>query len=278
MINTDSISPILATDSNQLVESVSPQIIYDTVHTVVSTQQLQLPIESFEKGISLLLLFGFFTLGAIIAVSFYILKKYFSPFIQTVYKIKHIRLYIYRLKIITWLGYLIFISYILLSREFYISLSIGLLLLFIGTFYWKDFFTGIVIKLEGKITKSDVVTFADKTGQIIVFFNRGVHLKTANDDIIFVPYNKLFFASISKKLDKGEMRSRNIQFSLPANNSSNNAEKIASILAICPWIYAHKDAKIERISDTEFSINVYVNDDFSYNKVEEFLVDHLVGM
>ena len=146
-----------------------------------------------------------------------------------------------------------------------------------GLFYWKDLFTGIYIKFEGKLKVEDEISFDNTNGVIIEFFDRGLQLKTDSDEIILIPYSKLFFTSIFKKVDKGELRSRIILFSLPENNSSNSIKKIEEVLSICPWIYAHKPTRVERVSETEFSISVFVNDDFSYQKVETFLVDHLLG-
>ena len=278
MPDLDSISINNLIDSAQSIRMNNSQVIHDTIRITVPQESITPIVVNSNYSFPLFMLLGLIGLAAFIFVVFYILQKYISPFLRTIYKFKYAKLYIYRLKIIAWFIYFIYCFYSILNSHLIIGSAITVFILLLGIFYWKDIFTGIYIKFEGKLKIDDDITFDTTNGIIIDFFDRGLQLKTDSDEIILIPYSRLFFTSISKKVDKGELRSRVILFSLPENNSSNSIRKIEDVLSICPWIYAHKPTIVERITETEFSISVFVNDDFSYQKVETFLVDHLVGL
>ena len=50
---------------------------------------------------------------------------------------------------------------------------------------------------------------------------------------------------------------------------------IENLLNICPWIYTHKPSIVKKMNDCEFSITIYVPDNFTFQKVEEFLLENI---
>jgi hypothetical protein len=281
MHKLDSISLDLMIDSTQNAVSIKPTIIYDTIATTV--KQSSLPVEDSIQFIShnvgntipTLLILGLIIIAVILFVSFKILTDYIAPYLKSHYKIKQPYLFVFRAKILAWSLYAIFSFYQLISSDIIIGIAITIFIGVIGLNFWKDFFTGIYIKLENRIKINDYISVNNKKGKIIKMHTRNFELNTQNDEVYFIPYHKLLESSVAKKLNKGEERSRTIELNIDIDSKHNNIKSIESLLSLCPWIYTHKPSFVKKISDTEFSIIIYAADNFSFQKVEEFLQENI---
>ena len=282
MPNLDTISATVV-DSTSLVVSNQPVIIRDTIYKIVehttnkAENAIQFVADNDDTSIPTFLFLGLALIAVVLYISFKVLTEYITPFIEAKFKIRNPYLTIFRFKTLIWALYLVFSFYQLISSHFVIGISTILFIILLGINFWKDFFSGILLKLDGRLYINDNIIINNIKGKIWKLHTRNLELKSNSDEIISIPYHQFLTATVSKKLNKGEERSRTITLMVSHSSDNNSIKEIEKILTICPWIYAHKPNLVKRLKDidlfTEYEISIYVSDRFTLKKVEEFLID-----
>jgi len=286
MPNLDSIATNLIVDStlNAVSHQNQPVVIRDTIYKIVehttnkTDDAIQFISHNTEENIPTLLFLGLALIGVLLFVGFKVLTQYIAPLIEAKFKIRKPYLTIYRFKTLIWLLFIVFAFYQLISSHLIIGLStIGFIIL-LGFNFWKDFFAGVYLKLDGRIFINDTITLNSISGKISSLHTRNLELKTDSDEIISIPYKHFLNATVSKRVNKGEERSRTVTINVENNSDYNSIKSIEGLLNICPWIYSHKQSLVKRnkttLDKTEYTISIYVSDSFTLKKVEEFLIDH----
>ena len=282
MPNLDSILPNVVVDSVEETVTKSPIVVYDTIYKTVEKTQLNEPESAIQfvahnpgNEIPTLLILGLVVIGVSLAVGFKILTNYIAPYLKSHYKIKQPYLMLYRVKVLVWFLFIVFSFYQLISSHLIIGLSLVIFIGLLGFTFWKDFFTGILVKLENRLKPNDYISINGVKGKIRKLKIRNLEYITQNDEIFILPYSKLSELSVAKRLNKGEERSRTITLKINENSPNNSIKAIEGILAICPWIYSHKTTTVKKISATEYNVSIYVADNSTLQKVEAFLHTHI---
>jgi hypothetical protein len=291
MLNKDTILT-QATDSFQTIVKVDTIVLKDTItHTVNDTvtkiitnvdtlkqtvlkpvdDGIQFVAQHSEQTIPVLLIIGLLVLGGTIWLTFKILGDYITPFLKSKYNIKRAYLFVYRLQIITWFVYTLFCFYQLVSSSLTIGLVLTIFIAVIGFNFWKDFFAGVYLKFSGNLNTNDYISINRLKGKLLKFNARNIQIETENDEIMYVPYRQFLENEVSKKLNKGELRSKKIVLNLSDDNPNNNLSKIKQIVVLCPWVNSHKPIKVEKNNNNSFEVTVYASDDFTFNKIQTYL-------
>ena len=295
MINTDStILNQVADTTVQTFVKMDTVVVKDTVvHTVNDTitqtitdidtvkqtitqpaeESIQFVAHNTDQTIPFLLILGLFVLGGIIWLTFKVLGDYITPFIKSKYKIKRANLFVYRLQMITWFAFALFCFYQLVSSHLIIGLALTVFVSLLGLNFWKDFFTGIYLKFSGNLNVNDKISINGLNGKVLKFNARNIQIETDNDEVVFIPYRQFLEAEVSKKLNKGEMRSKKITLTLDENHPNNTLKQIEKIVALCPWVYSHKPVKVTKTKSNTYEVTVYASDDFTFNKIQSYLFD-----
>jgi len=277
MPKIDSISTNILIDSIESVEKVQPIVIYDTIFKTIEKSSkptedaIQFVSHNTDNSIPALLILGLIVIGASLFVTFKVLTNYIAPYLKSHYKIKRPYLMLFRVKAVLWSVFTVFSFYQLVSSHILLGVGMTLFVALLGVHFWKDFFAGFYIRFEGRLRINDYVTINHKKGKISHFYTRNLELKNENDEVFIIPYHKLLESSIAKRLNKGEERSRVLTVTIPKQSSYNTVKAIEKLLHNCPWIYSHKPSSVKKISDSEFSISIFAADNFTFEKVEEFL-------
>jgi len=287
MPNIDSIAIPLAVDSTLNTVSITPQsvVIRDTIYKVVehttnkSEDAIQFVSQNTDDTIPTYLFLGLALIALVIFVSFKLLTEYIAPLIESKFKIRKPYLTIYRFKTLIWFLFIVFAFYQLISSHIIIGLSTAGFIALLGFNFWKDFFAGVYLKLDGRIFINDNITINGIKGKISRLHIRNLELKSDSDEIISIPYHHFLNTTVAKRLNKGEERSRTIILPVANNSDYNSIKAIEGLLNICPWIYSHKQSLVKRNSSndttTEYAISIYVSDSVTLKKVEEFLDEHI---
>jgi small-conductance mechanosensitive channel len=266
MAKTDSILPI---DSIMVHKTV----VIDSVLNIKpeTGQNTQEQIAN-ATGINPLTVIGIIVTAIILIVVFKLVDKYLKPILISTKKVKQPELLVFRIKSFTWLIFAIFCFYQIIIDSLAIGFSMVVFTALIGLFFWKDFFIGLFYKLEGKIKVNDFIEVNQVKGKVIKFNKRNIEISAENESIQFIPYRTLINATIAKKSNKNEIRSKKIivETTLP-----HNVLDIEKVLLNCPWIYNHRPNAVSKIDDNKFEIRVYGTNNFTYNKIEDFLKENL---
>lgn len=281
MPKLDSISQNVMADSLPSSVSTQPVVIHDTVYKTIenvvepSDDAIQFVSTNIDNSIPALLILGLIVIAISLFSVFHILTTYIAPYLKSHYKIKRPYLMLYRIKVLSWFIFILFSFYQLVSSHIVIGFGMTIFIGLLGINFWKDFFSGVYVKFEGRFRVGDFISLEEVSGKITRFYTRNLELNTENDEIYSIPYQQLLGTSIAKRLNKGEERSRTISISIPLNSKHNGVRSIENMLNICPWIYSHKPSSVKKINDTDYSISIYAADNFTFQKVEEFLHEQL---
>jgi hypothetical protein len=295
MLNQDTTIQHLKDTVFNVVIDIDTVIVKDTViHTVNDTvlntistidtvksriiqpyEGVQFTSNQTDQTIPALLILGLFILGGLIWLVFKILADYITPFLKAKYNIKRANLFIYRVKIITWILYIIFSFYQIISSQIYIGLLFTAFIILIGYNFWKDLITGILLKFSGNLNINDKITLKHISGKIQRFNVRNLQIETENDEVMFIPYRSFLEQEVSKKLNKGEMRSKKINLEVSIHHPLNSIKAIEKLLMLCPWVYSHKPTKVYQLTPTTYEVTIHAADDFTFNKIETYLKNKL---
>jgi len=284
---TDSVHTIVKTDTVVLNDTVMCTV-NDTVKKIITNidtvkQIIKQPVEDSiqflakhsDQTISTLLILGLLVLGGIIWLTFKILGDYITPFLKSKYKIKRAYLFVYRLQVVTWLIFTLFCFYQLVSSQLIIGLVLTIFIALIGLNFWKDFFTGIYLKFSGNLNINDHISIRGLKGKLLKFNSRNIQIETDNDEVLYIPYRQFLKNEVSKKLNKGEARSKKIVLNLREDYPNNKLSTIEQIVILCPWVNSHKTIKVEKINQNIYEVTVFTSDDFTYNKIKEYLKEKI---
>ena len=132
MPKLDSIAKLNEIDnSTSSVNNKAPNVVYDTIYNLTETtnkpeieDKIQFISHNYDQSIPLLLILGLIIIGVAIYAFYKLLTDYITPFLQSHYKIKRPLLLLYRLKISTWVAYMFFSFYQLISSHITIGISL----------------------------------------------------------------------------------------------------------------------------------------------------------
>lgn len=283
MPKIDSISTTPLIDSVQSAFQTPPIVVHDTIYKTLekavspesSDDAIQFVSHNFDNSIPALLILGLLVIAIGLFLTFQVLTKYIAPYLQSHYKIKRPYLLMFRVKTISWMIFTIFSFYQLVSSHIIIGFGLTIFITLLGINFWKDFFAGIYIKFEGRLKPNDFITINDKKGNISQFHTRNFELKNENNEVFIIPFHKLLQSSVAKRINKGEERSRTIHLTVPIESPYNSIKAIEKLLHICPWVYSHKANSVKKTSNTEFAVSIFAGDNFTFQKVEAFLQQHI---
>lgn len=284
---TDSVQTIIQTDTIVLNDTVMHTVNdtvtktitnIDTVKQIINQpvgDSIQFLAKHSDQTIPALLILGLLMLGGIIWVTFKILGDYITPFLKSKYKIKRAYLFVYRLQVVTWLIFTLFCFYQIVSSQLIIGLVLTIFIALIGLNFWKDFFTGIYLKFSGNLNINDHISIRRLKGKLLKFNARNIQIETDNDEVLYIPYRQFLMNEVSKKLNKGETRSKKIVLNLREDYPNNKLSTVEQIVVLCPWVNSHKPIKVEKINQNVYEVTVFTSDDFTFNKIQAYLSEKL---
>lgn len=268
MVKIDSIPAI---DSVIVHKTIMVDTVYNTVENKLPNKSV---IENINaEGIPFFTIVGLLITTIILFVVFKMIDKYLSPILESSKAIKRGKLFIFRIKCIVWFLFAVFAFYQIIVANLLVGILTTLFVAAIGLNFWKDFFVGLFYKLEGKLIVGDYITLGDIKGKIIKFNKRNIEVAAENESILFIPFRQLIDSPISKKSDKGDIRSRKIM--ITTTNDVVGVNEIESLLQQCPWIYTHRPNTVTKLEKNQFEVRVFGTNNFTYNKIEAYLNDNL---
>ncbi len=284
---TDSVQTIIKIDTIVVKDTVTHTLNDTIVKTITSIdtikqtvtqpaeESIQFIAHNTDKTIPFLLILGLLMLGGLIWFTFKVLTDYITPFLKAKYNIKRASLFVYRLKMITWFAFTLFCFYQLISSHLVIGLALVFFIAVIGLNFWKDYLTGTYLKFSGNLNINDLISINNLKGKVLKFNARNILIETESDELMYIPYRQFLDNEVSKKLNKGEMRSKKITLKLEKDNPNNNLKQIEKIVTLCPWVNSHKPVKVTKIDTSTYEITVYASDDFTFNKIQEYLTEKI---
>ncbi len=208
-----------------------------------------------------LIIFGFF----------YLLKKYMLPLLDSSKAIKKAKLLAFRIEVVVWLLF----ALIAITQLFTASISItaGLLVVIglVGLNFWRDFFPGLLLRVSNKFKKNDLVRFDEYSGKLQKLGITSVHIKTDEEELIYIPYRKITDNIFVKRQAKGKLMSSKIILQIGSKDPDMVVDSVAEWIHQCPWAIPQATNNASIHPGGLLHVTVYAIDSISLGKVERFI-------
>ncbi|WP_070138299.1 mechanosensitive ion channel domain-containing protein [Crocinitomix algicola] len=210
-------------------------------------------------------------IGGVIFGSFYLVRHYIVPVFETGKKNAKIELFLFRLETIIWLLFAFFSITQFLTESLFVTAALLLVVGLIGFNFWRDFFPGLWLRLGNKYKVNDPVRFMNYIGLISKIGTTSIHLKTKDEEIVYIPFHKLTSELFVKRQAKGKLMSKKIVYQIGDIDKEKLLSAVNGWIQECPWSIPQSDYVVNLQSDGFLNITVYAVDEYSLTKTEFYL-------
>ena len=195
----------------------------------------------FISGTVLLMLFLW---GAGIFVVFRIAKKYIPVLSGKKIKSETLAFYFAVSEAIVWGGYLVLAATVLMKKSLMVGLAFLLFVLALGIVliyvYFRDYISGLIIKMEKNLVEGDYVYGNGFEGRIRKLNVRNVEVETDDSEIMGIPYYRFLNGIVKiRKHERDNLQS--FSFLVEVNRGDlvdfqAFKERVAKFLISLPWV------------------------------------------
>ena len=220
--------------------------------------------------ISLPLLIVFLVIGVLIIVFYRILYAFIIPSIERRKVKRFFAIWIFRLEIMTWAAFVVYFIYrfMLLSPLF--TLVILILIVALGWKFWKDIFSGVILKIENKIKPGDSISIAGESGTVEEMSSRNVSIKGSHEELIVIPYSDIG----GYKIIREQGRDNVLRFRLSKANikSIGGDQALKKLIMSCPWASPRHTPEITSFDDTQAEVTAWAMDPEVKDRLREYVL------
>lgn len=180
--------------------------------------------------------------------------------------------YFQRIEIVVWGLYLITVIYLALVASLPVTAILLTIIIFAFYDFWRNYFTGITLKLGNRLQLDDSIMVNGHSGRIVEFGNRNIKIESTIGEEILIPYR---LASSEIKINqKGAPKVLSKTLEIDLSSISNFHElkpRLEKAIYSNPWILISSPISI-RIDERKATIKCYViNNDF-YEKAKQLIL------
>jgi hypothetical protein len=226
------------------------------------------------NGIPFSMLFILTVFGLAIFVAFSLYKRLILPIVLLKDSGQAHRKSVARLEIIVWAIFFLSLVYYALVASLPVTIILLTLIIFAFFDFWRNYFTGIILKLGDKLQLGDSIVVNGHSGKIVAFGNRDIKMESTIGEEILIPYRlanteiKIGQKSKPKILFKTFVLDENIE-----DSSIGLKQKIEQAVYTNPWIIISSPVTI-RMEGQKAILNFYVlNNDFFEKAKRKLLQD-----
>ena len=197
----------------------------------------------------------FITIGALLFLGLYIVNNYILPMIkkQSYLFFK----YWHKIQLIAWITFS-FLFYVTLFRSnIPLTLIISGIVIGIGWDYWRNIFSGIIIKINDQFRVGETISTDNTTGKIVSINLSHTELANDNGELISIP-NYVLRSSILKHLFK---KSTVQLYTFNIQKESVDVSSIINLAILCPFITSNQKIEVEKVKEDEFILRAGLIDD-----------------
>ena len=215
------------------------------------------------KGIPFSMLFILAILGLLIFVAFSLYKRLILPIILLKDNGQAHRKSIVQLEIIVWAIFFFSLVYYALVASLPVTLILLSLIILAFLDFWRNYFTGIIMKFGDKLQLGDSIVVNGHSGKIVAFGNRAIRMESTIGEEILIPYRltnteiKIGQKHQPKILCKTLVLDETIK-----DSNTPLKQKIEHAIYTNPWIIISSPVTIT-VQDQKATLSFYVlNHDF----------------
>jgi len=219
------------------------------------------------------MLLFFVAVGILIFIGFNIYRRWVLPNTSIRQDQDQHRMTFIRLEIISWSLFFVSVIYYSLSTALTIAVFLITLVVLIFFDFWRNYFSGIIYKFEGKLQPGDTISVNGHSGRVLEFGTRALKMMDGDGDEVLISYHSINSeVKIEQKL-AAELLCKTFIIEVELGEHSEAKPKLEMALFTNPWIILSKPVRIAW-DDRGTILNFYVlNNEFFERAKRQLLKD-----
>jgi len=229
------------------------------------------------SGLGVRMVVALIAVAAVLFGFFYLFKKYMLPLLNSSKAIKKAKLLTFRIEVVVWLLFALIAITQLFTANIWITAGLLVVVGLVGLNFWRDFFPGLLLRVSNKFKIKDLVRYQDHSGKLEKMGVTSVHLKTDDEELIYIPYRKVTADVFVKRQAKGKLMSSKIILQIGAKDPNFVIDSLAEWIHQCPWAIPQSSNNASIHPGGLLHVTVYAIDSVSLGKVERFIQKKVGG-
>lgn len=220
------------------------------------------------SGIPLGLVLMLGLLALLLYALLHLLKKYGLPLIKSRRQRLRLEALLLRAGVGLWLAWVVFAFYRLLLASPVFALATAILLVVLGWSWWKDFYPGLLLRLEGDLRPGDYLNYQGQPYRIDQLRIRSVQLTGEDGGLLILPYHMIQAPAISQSVEKTALSPFSFEVTL---EGPNGQQRLEQYLAASPWTAPAYPATVAHLGDKTYRITAYAPDASIQERQEAYI-------
>ena len=210
-------------------------------------------------------LFLYLAFGIVLLMVFMIINNYIIPTQKN--KRYIIDKYWQKIQIISWLIFFGLFFTALFRANMILTLVFTTIVLGLGWNFWRNIFSGMVIKFNNQFKIGETISSDFATGRLQVINLAQAELINNKGEVVVIPNYKLRNSVVKRLYKKNNVQTHRFKIQ-NYNNITTNA--IYQKALNCPFLSANQEIKVERINEQEFIVNAFVIDAIFVDRINAY--------
>ncbi len=233
-------------------------------------------MEPFINSIPFSMVFILAVIGVLIFMGFRLYRRLILPIMLLKESGKAHQRSLDRVEIIIWGVYAVALVYQALVTSLPVTVVLLGLILFAFFDFWRNYFSGIVLKFSDKLQLGDAISLNGHTGSILEFGSRDLKIIGPEGEKMLIPYRLVNTEVKIGQKSLPEILYKTFVVELSANNPVGVRQKMEKALYSNPWIILSSPVSVA-LEDQRATLRFYVlNNDF-FEKAKYRLLRDLEG-
>lgn len=216
--------------------------------------------------LGLVLLLGL--LALLLHALLYALKKYGLPLVKSRRQRQRLEALLLRVGVALWLGWSVFAFYRLLLASPVVAGSTTILLIVLGWPWWRDFYPGLLLRLEGDLRPGDYLNYEGRAYKIMQLRGRSAKLAGEDGGLLVLPYHLIQAPAIQRSVEKTALSPFSFEVTLEGPNAQQRLEQW---LAASPWTAPAYPATVAPLGPDTYRITAYAPDTDIQERQEAYI-------
>jgi hypothetical protein len=222
------------------------------------------------QRIPLFLLLLLTMMAAALYLVFWVAHRYALPLIDGRTRQQHWRARLMQAEVAGWSLWVLFAVYRLLLAAPLTATLLLLLLLLPGRYWWRDFFPGLLFRLDKEADPGDLLHYKDRTYTIAAVRSRSLQLIDEEGGLLILPYRLLGEVALTKTAETAVLTP--FVFSVEATIPEDQIERY---LSECPWVSPGQASRVRQLEEGRYEVTTFAPDNKIGERQERYLLDRL---
>lgn len=210
-------------------------------------------------------------LAAALYFAFKLARIYILPVIKVRQRQRSWQRRLLQAELASWALFIFFAAYQLLLAAPVTTALLLVLLLLPVQYWWRDFIPGLFFRMDSDAEAGDYLYHRGQQYTIDTIRSRSIKLRTAEGAFLVLPYRLLKEVHIARAAQKTALTP--FVFQIEAESSP---EKIAQLLAECPWVAPGQLPQVKLMEEGHFEITTFAPDEHIAEKQQAFLKEKVI--